>query len=383
MVIRVDVKPEMLRWARERAGLSLHALSKRFPKLELWERGEAQPTLKQLEAFGGATHAPVGYLFLPQPPIEEVPIPDFRTVAGTALATPSPNLLDTVYVCQQRQAWYREYARAVGERSCPFVGSASLSSACERVADEMRHALGFDLEARRRCPTWTESLRQFIGQADALGVLVMCSGVVLNNNHRKLDPREFRGFALADDLAPLVFINGRDTKAAQMFTLAHELAHIWLGQSALSDAGAFALPDHEIERWCNRVAAELLVPLRMLQDEFESGRDLATEVSGLARRFKVSTLVILRRVHDLGAMSRAEFREAYEAELNRLLAMTGSSGGQFYLTQGVRVSKRFAHALVVSTLEGQTLYRDAMRMLGVKKVETMHGLARSLGVIVS
>ena len=110
-MIRVDVKPEMLRWARERAGLDQNDLSRKFQKLDEWETGTAQPTLKQLEAFARAVHVPTGYLFLGSPPHEPVPIPDFRTVAGRNLTRPSPNLLDTIYACQERQSWYREYAR--------------------------------------------------------------------------------------------------------------------------------------------------------------------------------------------------------------------------------------------------------------------------------
>src|SRR5258708_21057731 len=101
--------------------------------------------------------------------------------------------------------------------------------------------------------TWTEALRRFIEQADALGVLVMVNGVVGSNNRRKLDPQEFRGFALADNLAPLVFINGADSKAAQMFTLAHELSHIWLGLSAVPHPQPSLVPEHDAERCCNLV----------------------------------------------------------------------------------------------------------------------------------
>src|SRR5208283_523800 len=138
------------------------------------------------------------------------------------------------------------------------------------TAETIRQVIAFDVEERRRLPTWTDALRRFIEQTDAAGILVMCSGVVLNNTRRRLDPDEFRGFALMDNLAPLVFINGADTKAAQMFTLAHELAHIWLGLSAVSDTQASQVPEHDVERWCNRVAAELLVPLAVVRDEYEA-----------------------------------------------------------------------------------------------------------------
>jgi Zn-dependent peptidase ImmA (M78 family) len=378
---RVEVKPELLRWARERAGLSADDLAGRFPRIEAWEEGDVHPTLKQLERFAKATFIPVGYLFLEEPPVERVPIPDFRTVAGAPAGHPSPDLLDTIYLCQQRQDWYRDFARSLGEPPHPFVGSARLGDDIETVATAIRQTLGFDVEERRRLPTWTEALRRFIAQADAIGVLVMVSGVVGNNTRRHLDPDEFRGFALADPLAPVVFVNGADTKAAQMFTLAHELAHVWLGQSAVSDAQAVALSDHETERWCNRVAAELLVPLDLLRSEYDRTAELRSELGRLAKYFKVSTLVVLRRIHDAGGLTRSGLWAAYDQELARLRGMTRSGGGgDFYRSVPARVSRRLARALVVSTLEGRTSFTESFRLLGVKKMATFRELGSSLGV---
>ena len=380
---RVAIRPRLLRWAYQRAGFEPHDLEHKFPRLTAWESGEARPTLKQVEAFAKATYTPVGYLFLEEPPVEKVPIPDFRAMANARVDRPSPDLLETIYVCQQRQEWFRDYARSIGEKPIEFVGSTSVQNEIVSTAAQIRDALHFDVNERRRMPTWTDALRNFIEQADGLGILVMCNGVVHNNNHRHLDPEEFRGFAMADDLAPLVFINGADTKAAQMFTLAHELAHIWLGQSAVSDAQAAIVPDQEVERWCNRVAAELLVPLELMKQEYDARTDLPNEINRLARRFKVSTLVVLRRVHDVGGLTRQDFWAAYNAEAERLRAMPRGTGGNFYLTQAARVSKRFAAALVTSTLEGHTLFNDAFRMLGFSKQATFKELGRSLGVGVS
>ena len=377
---RVLVQPTLLRWARERAGYDADALTGRFPRLGDWERGEVQPTLKQVEAFAKATRTPVGLLFLTEPPIERVPIPDFRTVANVHVSHPSPDLLDTVYLCQPRQDWYRDFALSMHEPTLDIVGSANLKDDIVEIAATMRHILRFDVEERHHLATWTDALRHFIGRADALGVLVMASGVVGSNNRRRLQPREFRGFALADPLAPLIFINGADTKVAQMFTLAHELAHLWLGQSAVSDTEARAAPDQEVERWCNRVAADLLVSLAVLRNELDGRTDLQNDLQRLARHFKVSTLVILRRIHDAGRLTRDELWEAYDAELARLRKMPKGSGGDFYLTLGARVSKRFARAMVVSTLEGRTAFTETFRMLDLKKMATFNELGRSLGV---
>jgi Zn-dependent peptidase ImmA (M78 family) len=247
------------------------------------------------------------------------------------------------------------------------------------AAATMRRALAFDLEVRRECPTWTEALRRFIEQAERLGVLVMSSGIVQNNTRRALDPEEFRGFALADPLAPLVFLNGADSKAAQMFTLAHELAHIWLGASALSDASAMPVTGQATETWCNRVAAELLVPLEALRAALVGDEALPATLSRLARQFKVSTLVVLRRLLDAGRLDRGNFATAYAEELRRLTDVQRGPGGDFYRTTTARVGRRFGRALVESTLEGRTLYRDAYRMLGIAKGGTFDEFGRSLG----
>ncbi|HVV41442.1 MAG TPA: ImmA/IrrE family metallo-endopeptidase [Nitrobacter sp.] len=382
---RVAVSPDLLRWARERAGvMQADELLGRFPKLPEWEAGTLQPTLNQLEDFARAVHVPVGYLFLTTPPEEPLPIPDFRTHDGRAVRRPSPNLLDMVYACQERQSWYRDFALAGRMPEADFVGSATLGQRAEDVAAAMAARLGFDLAARAACRTWEEALRLFITQAEKLGVLVMVSGVVLSNTHRSLDPQEFRGFALADRRAPLIFINGSDTKSGQMFTLAHELAHLWLGASALSDASGAPLNGYRREEvWCNAVAAELLVPLVSIRATVQQDEPLDTAVGRLTRQFKVSSLVILRRLLDAGAITRAVFDQAWAAERARLraLADSGAGGGDFYRTTLSRVSKRFARALVESTLEGQTLYRDAFRMLGVAKTETFNQIGREVGVM--
>ena len=375
----MNVKPELLSWAQGRSMKSTEMLEKKFPKLKSWLEGELSPTFKQLEIFAKATYTPIGFFFLQEPPIERVPIPDFRKIPANT--PPSPDMLDTIYICQQRQEWYRDFENSMQAESLSFVGSASVRDDVVKTAADIRDALNFNMDERGRMRAWIDVLRSFIRLAEDIGVLVMVSGVVGSDNRRKLKPQEFRGFALVDNLAPLVFINGGDSKSAQMFTLAHELAHVWLGQSALSNDQAKEPSSHEVEKWCNQVAAELLVPLELFRHSFDKKKDLQDEMKRLARLFKVSTLVILRRIHEIGGLTRAEFWDAYDGELQRLPAAPKASGGNFYLTQAARVSKRFARALIISTLGGQTLYRDAFRMLGFSKLSAFRKLGHSLGVM--
>jgi Zn-dependent peptidase ImmA (M78 family) len=221
-----------------------------------------------------------------------------------------------------------------------------------------------------------------VEQAEALGVLVMVSGIVGSNTHRALDPEEFRGFALADSIAPLIFVNGADTISARMFTLAHELVHIWIGQSALSDADVAGPPQQQTERWCNQVAAELLVPLALFRAQLDRRATITPELDRLAKQFKVSTLVVLRRMQDAGLLVGEAYWAEYRRELARLRAIArDSTGGSFYRTQPARLGRRFTTALITDALEGNTLFRDAYRMLGISKESTFHELGTRLGVL--
>lgn len=385
MADRVEVSADVLRWARERSGRDLSDL-KKFP-VEAWEAETAQPTMRQLEEYAKATRTPIGLLFLSQPPQpEKVPIPDFRTFGGSGpkVRTPTPDLLDTIYACQQRQDWYRDFAELNGAEPVRLFGSLSVTTPVNEAADLMRGLLGFGLDRRVEFSNWTETLSGLRDHAEEAGVMVMISGIVGANTHRVLNPQEFRGFALADELAPVVFVNGADTKAAQIFTLAHELAHITLGESAVSkpELGDLGVQD-ETERWCNEVAAELLVPEASLREAFQPDQALTAELERLAKFYKVSTLVVLRRLADVGVMNKTEYRTAYPAELERILALAAektSGGGSFYTTTPVRVSKRFARALITDTLEGRTSHRDAYRLLGSKKHAAFEELGRGLGV---
>ena len=400
---RVTIQPNLLTWARERAGLSLDSLANKFPRIAEWEAGRLQPTLKQLERFAGAVHVPIGYLFLPEPPRESLPIPDFRTVSDRSITRLNVNLLDMIYLCQERQAWYRDHARLHRFAPIDFIGRAKLSDAPAEAAKAISMRLNLSMDERYQLPNWAEALRQLVAKAERLGVLIMASSIVGDNTHRKLEVSEFRGFALVDSLAPLIFINAADSKAAQMFTLAHELAHLWLDESGVSDlpglpasgrpqtgteAGkAPDLPGRQaeqgIERWCNAVAAELLMPLQATREACRRNTPLTDEIQRLAKRFKVSTLVVLRRLFDAGFLDEETLWQNYRQESERIanLDRSGSGGGNFYRTFEVRNGKRFARAVIASTLEGQTLFRDAFRMLSVKNSATFYRAAQELGVI--
>ncbi len=288
MTVQVDIAPELFVWAIDRAGWDDQDIERKAPKFYEWVRQETRPTFQQVQEFADATCTPLGALFLPKPPEESLPLPDMRTVGNKKFPRPSANLLDTIYVAQNRQGWYKEYAADYDLPKRDFVGTATLSTSPLRVAIEIRERLSFDMKTRKTFTTRAEAFRTLIDRIEDLGVLVMVSGFVGSNTRRKLDPEEFRGFAIADVVAPLIFVNGADTKSAQIFTLVHELAHIWLGHSAIFDATMMTDTSTDGDLWCYQVATEVLAEelnqKHEIQDEIPIG-DHNSRRTQLGKRF--------------------------------------------------------------------------------------------------
>jgi len=380
---RIAVSTDVLRWAVHRSGRSLDSLASRpqLRRVQEWVAGETRPTLRQLESLARATATPFGFFFLEEPPEERLPVPFFRTLRSEALQEPSPDLLETIQTMQQRQAWMREFLIEEGQDRLPFVASARTEEERAEVAERIRRALGLGPDWASAHRTWGDALRALRETIDEAGILVVVNGVVGNNTHRKLDPHEFRGFVLVDEYAPLLFVNGADGKAAQMFTLAHELAHVFFGSSAAFDLRQLMPAEDATERVCNQVAAEFLVPERLMRQVWPSVSDGPERFQQMARRFKVSEIVVARRALDLGLIRRHEFFGFYESYLTaeRRTRAQQPEGGDFYATQNLRIGHRFARTVVRAAKADRLLYSEAYRLTGLWG-KTFDAYAASLGM---
>jgi Zn-dependent peptidase ImmA (M78 family) len=378
---RVEVKPDLLRWARERSHMDEIALGLRFPRLGVWESGAQQPTFKQLEDFARATHTPIGFLFLPEPPIERLPIRDFRT-AKTSPLRPSADLLDTIFAMQRRQDWLREERRECEADPLEFVGAARLGDDPLAIGQEMRRAVGVGDGWAAEVVSWQEAVSELRRRIERLGIMAVANGVVGNDTHRKLNVEEFLGFALTDSYAPLIFVNGADWKSRQMFTLAHELAHVWLGTEGEGISGFEGIfpGDARVEKFCDQAAAEFLVPAREMKERWRALKSAPDAFEQIAKHFKVSPIVAGRRAMDLRLVNRETFFDFYDAytkqERQRVKL---PAGGDFYNNQNTRVGAAFATGVIRAAIEGRLSFKEAYDLTG------LHGgafqeYARRLGV---
>ncbi|MGO9262606.1 MAG: ImmA/IrrE family metallo-endopeptidase [Bryobacteraceae bacterium] len=369
---RALITPGLILWARERARAKRDEVAKKLSikpeSIEGWELGNSFPTFNQAQHLADILHVPFGYLFLPSPPQEKLPLQDFRTLRGER-GQPSAELIDLLNDVIFKHQWYREFLLEQGTQPRTFVGRFSVRDASETVAESIRETLHIDSKLREESAALGDFLRSLIRNAEAAGILVMRSGVAAGNLRRPLGIQEFRGFAISDPIAPLVFLNSKDSQSAQIFTVGHEIAHIWIGKSGISneDFKEPRLAGHgDTERFCNQTAAEILTPRAEFLNEWRKSRSPDDNADVLAHIFKVSKLVILRRAFDLEMITFKQYREHYAREEQRFASSPKRKGGGGYFRNATaRNGPVFARAVVGEALEGRLLYRDAAHLLNI------------------
>ncbi|PML91930.1 XRE family transcriptional regulator [Vibrio breoganii] len=365
MATQALVNPEILSWARIRAGLSEVMLAKKLKvqsdKIFNWEAGTLKPTFKQAQNLAKITHIPFGYLYLPRPPVEVLPIPDLRTIDSAELDEPSPELRETLQLTMRKQEWLKEYLKERNEKPLSFIGSLSSDSDIKEAVNIIRKTLG---TSQPQTGTWEEYQRTLIDKIESIGVIVLRSGIVGNNTHRKLSVNEFRGFAICDEYAPVIFINSADAPTARLFTLIHELAHLWIGESGISNT--ITATNHKREEmFCNAVAGEFLVPEAFLKSSWNDELKLEDNIRQVATSTHVSKFVAIRRALDCHLVDRETYNRFYSNELKAFRKKSGSSAGDYYQNTKAKNSKMLSRAVIGEALSGRMLLRDAGSILGV------------------
>ncbi|MCX6162491.1 MAG: ImmA/IrrE family metallo-endopeptidase [Ignavibacteriae bacterium] len=363
MRTEVNINIDMITWAINRAGLDLSDFMIKFPNIEKWLQAKKSPTVKQLEKFSHKVHLPFGYLFLQEPPEEILPIPFFRTNSADDKKV-SVNVYDTILLMQQRQNWLRDYLKDNEYKNLDFVGKFKGKDDYLQIVADIRKTIGLEYEWANSLRTWEEALEYLTSKIEESGIIVVFNGVVENNTQRPIKVEECRGFVLVDDIAPLMFINAADSKAAQLFTIVHELAHIWMGQSAGFDFRQLMPANNPIEILCDKIAAEFLVPEESFNRIWQAKKDIIQT----ARYFKVSPIVAGRRAMDLGKITKVEFFDFYNdyKKQYQIRKDKQSGGGDFYATTKKRLSMKYAYYINQAVKTNKLLYRDAYKLTGLK-----------------
>lgn len=377
---KANINTQMLTWARERSGIPVpefaHKCGVNEEKLLAWEAGEQPITFRQAMQFAEKAYIPFGYLFLTEPPEEVLPIPDLRTLEGQGVTQPSAELLDLIKLMLQRQEWYRDYLKQHFAEPNPNVGRFTANHSVAEIVADMRSQLGVGDHPKRG--KWDEYYRDLTQRIEAMGILVMRQGN-LGHHTRPLQVEEFRGFAIVDDYAPIVFVNHGDALGARLFTLIHELCHIWIGQSGISDGNANTHRQQEV--LCNAVAAELLVPEREFSALWQ--HDLAhwqDNLPALEAHFHVSTWALARRALTLNFISQAQYSHYIAEQQAQHKANESSGGPTYYQTKKSQISQSFSRAVVSEALSGQLMLREASDLLGGVKPNKIERFAKELGI---
>lgn len=356
--VRVNVNPEVLMWAVDYSQRGMDAFEKKFKMFPRWLDKSEQPTVKQLEDMARFAYVPFGYLMLSEKPMIKIrAIKDFRTIQNHRLDTSgeySAELRDTMIDIRRRQEWLHEYKEAQGYAPIPFIGSIHTDMADEIIVEKICKELMLPADWRDCIDSKDAAFRYFLDIVEAKGVMVFVNGIVGNNTHRRLRVEEFRGFALSDHLAPVIFINGSDAPAARLFTLLHELVHLFLGQDGLDD---------RTEPFCNRLSAKILVPPALFNEQWHKN---PKDFDALERFFKVSPLVLYRMALSLGKIDEKEYARRIALYNKRHQGKNKSAGGDFYHVAPYRAGRSFCRYVREALREGNVSYSEAYQLLGVR-----------------
>ena len=356
MIHRIDINPNMLSWAIQRAGYDVDVYLQEHPDIAVWFDKEMLPTENQLEAFAKKLHVPYGYLFLDEPPTEEIPIPMFRGEAGNGGF--NLNVYDTILSLQRQQEWLADYLTDNEYDVCQCVGIISLNTSIKESVTILRDLLELEEDWAFDRRDSSDAVNKLTEQIENIGISVSFNSGVENNNRREIPVEECRGFALVNDVVPFIFVNNKDSKTAQLFTLIHEMTHILLGTSA--GYGGEMEHIHDVtERYCDRVAAAFLVPAALLKKVWDG-------ISKMAEKFKVSELMEARRAHELCLISGEAYRAFYFEYKNRPIPVKKTSGyGDFYATALKRIGHLPAVHINNAVKSRQLDYLQAYRLTGL------------------
>ena len=370
--MRDTVNPRVIEWALNRCRKTPEDLKNTVsPRVQQWIDGEGKPpTAKQLEKLAKATHVLVPYFFEDDIPELPLQIPDYRTLDASTPMDPSPELYDVINQMLSRQDWLRGYLEDNGSEPLSFIGVCKDSKDWKACAAKIRELLGLQ-------PGWARSksrdaaVRALREAIEHTGVYVYAGSYFANSTKRTFEVKEFRGFVLADKFAPIIFLNTSDAYSAQLFTLAHEFAHLLFDESGVDDV-ALGFSDKRNESKCDAVAAEFLVPASMVYAVFDQmGIDAA--LAELGKLTKVSDAVCLRRARDLGQITWDEFNDRYRIyaanladALEKKKTNKGDGGGPgFYTMQKNHLGELFPETIYDALQSEYLLYSDAYRLTGM------------------
>lgn len=333
-----------------------------FRNIEQWIKKEVYPTYNQLIRVANIFRIPFGYFFLDKLPEKKFPIPHYRTVEKMDYQhfVPSRELIETVEYVELLQEWAKDILIDWGHEPLSFIGKYNIRSNINNVNDELRNILRLKDNWAESIETWNDAFNLLIQRAEDAGIFVVVNGIVGNNTQRKLDVNEFRGFVLCDKIAPFIFINNQDAISAKIFTLIHEIVHLLIGKSASFDLRNLQSADNEIEKFCDKCTADFLVPTSEIKQIKE------VDFDRLARQFKVSQIVIARRLLDINKINKNQFLTFYNDYIQKEHIKTESKGGDFYRTAIRRYGRKFIELVSLGVEAGSIFYRDAYHLTRLK-----------------